>query len=779
MKIKEIRVNRYGPLVNFVLENPGPLTLIHGRNESGKTLLLDAVLRFALSGVRDRNLFSGLDRVEHDPDGYLDILHQEQVLRLPADGTLPELLDLHAEDLRHVLVVRASDLQAPEGAEAEYYASLTDRLMGIHREALLSIRKELQELGRLTNPTSSAILSNTQEDDKLRDRWAAAADLRDQIAELLAGGEEDPADLERALVEQSAARRKAEDRLDVLKEARKREEYRTGRKALEELKAVRRELADLPEVTRGEVETWRDQTRALARAADERQEQKEILADLRTELEEIKEKHQENQRRLEEHRRKAGVVDELKNQADAQARRRRVRRALQGFRPLLIWGLAGLAVLFGTALTGMILRPGEALLEILTVVLGAAAGLDLVGLLTVLIQQGRTASGWEDLRLQAAAHGYQAEDFPDLLQALERVQSELEDLEKTAEGTRSVRDKTEARLEGRQERLEELEGQINRAGKAVHELETATGLRDLEGARQALGRRNDLEDQQRQLVTRLEERYDQGELPLEERTDAWAKSVAALEDFQEAAPGVEHDPEREEQLAGQIQDLTGEIQALEEDLRGFRKQAGGLAAEANRILNPPETLPGETIEDLNVLRDRLEEFLDRVEERKETALTALRLFERIEAAEEEKVRDLFGESDLASRFFREITGGAYQAVEYDPAAGELHVIRPSGKTLRADQLSTGTFDQLYFATRLSLAHQLFGGEPGFLLLDDPFLASDRVRLANQLEMLVELSRKGWQILYFSVKDEVAQGLGKLNGEVPGGITGIRLDQLAP
>jgi len=304
-------------------------------------------------------------------------------------------------------------------------------------------------------------------------------------------------------------------------------------------------------------------------------------------------------------------------------------------------------------------------------------------------------------------------------------------------------------------------------------------LRDLEGARQALSRRDGLEEQQRQLVTRLEERYDQEGLPLEERTAAWAKSVAALEDFQEAAPGVEADPEREEQLAGQIQDLTEKVQTLEEDLRGFRKLSGELAAEANRILNPAEILPGETIEDLTALRDRLEEFLGRVEERKETALTALRLFERIEAAEEEKVRDLFGESDLASRFFREITGGTYQAVEYDPAAGELHVIRPSGKTLRADQLSTGTFDQLYFATRLSLAHQLFGGEPGFLLLDDPFLASDRVRLANQLEMLVELSRKGWQILYFSVKDEVAQGLGKLNGEVPGGITGIRLDPLAP
>lgn len=780
MKIKQIRVNRYGPLSNFLLEDPTPLTLIHGRNESGKTLLLDAVLRIALSGVRERNLFTGLDRVEHDPDGYLEILHHGEVLRLPADGTLPELLDLHAEDLRNVLVVRASDLQVPEGSEADYYASLTDRLMGIHREALLSIREELQEIGQLTNPTSTAILSNTQEDQKLRDRTAEAAHLLEQIDELLAGGAgEDPGEIERALVDKEEIRREAEGRLSQLRAARQREEYRTSREDLGALEAVRRELEALPGVTREQVDAWRDRARELQQAEEEHREQQEHLAGLQVELEEIREAYQEDERRLKALQHKAGAVEELKALADAQARRRKRRRSLEGFRPYLIWGLVGLAVLFGGALIGSIFRPDQALLEVLTVVLGGLSGLALIGLLTVLYQSGRTAGGWEALQLQAAAHGYQAEDFPDLLRSLERVQIELEEIRQAADRTRSVRDKTEARIEERENRLEELEEQRMRAGEAVRELKAATGLEDLDEARRVLSRRGELAEQRQQLLTRLEERYDRSDLPLEERIAAWEEAAADLAEFQDAVPGLPADPEQEQQLAGQIEKLTGEIQDLEEELLDFRKAAGRLAAEANRVLKPPEALPGETIEDLRVLQGRLKGFLEQVEMRKETALTAIRLFERIERAEEEKVRDLFGESDLASRFFREITAGAYQEVAYDPGAGELRVIRPSGETLRADQLSTGTFDQLYFATRLALAHRLFGDEPGFLLLDDPFLASDRIRLANQLEMLAGLSRQGWQILYFSVKDEVAQGLGKLNGEVPGGITGIRMDQLSP
>ncbi|MFO7944512.1 MAG: hypothetical protein R6U51_09480 [Anaerolineales bacterium] len=93
-------------------------------------------------------------------------------------------------------------------------------------------------------------------------------------------------------------------------------------------------------------------------------------------------------------------------------------------------------------------------------------------------------------------------------------------------------------------------------------------------------------------------------------------------------------------------------------------------------------------------------------------------------------------------------------MEYDPDKGTLNVKQPDGDVFNTYQLSTGTYNQLYFSTRLSLAYKILGGEKGFLLLDDPFLAADSIRLANQLDMLVDQVRDGWQIVYFTVKDGV-------------------------
>ena len=39
-------------------------------------------------------------------------------------------------------------------------------------------------------------------------------------------------------------------------------------------------------------------------------------------------------------------------------------------------------------------------------------------------------------------------------------------------------------------------------------------------------------------------------------------------------------------------------------------------------------------------------------------------------------------------------------------------------------------------------------------MDDPFLKSDQKRLENQLEILLKMAKQGWQIIYFSAKNEV-------------------------
>ena len=61
---------------------------------------------------------------------------------------------------------------------------------------------------------------------------------------------------------------------------------------------------------------------------------------------------------------------------------------------------------------------------------------------------------------------------------------------------------------------------------------------------------------------------------------------------------------------------------------------------------------------------------------------------------------------------------------------------------------------------MSLAKRLLGDEHGFLILDDPFLASDSQRLGEQLQILRDLVSHGWQIIYLTVKDEIRRHLAK-------------------
>jgi uncharacterized protein YhaN len=43
-------------------------------------------------------------------------------------------------------------------------------------------------------------------------------------------------------------------------------------------------------------------------------------------------------------------------------------------------------------------------------------------------------------------------------------------------------------------------------------------------------------------------------------------------------------------------------------------------------------------------------------------------------------------------------------------------------------------------------------------MDDPFVKADGRRLQNQMNILRRISQSGWQVIYFSAKDEVRDAL---------------------
>jgi uncharacterized protein YhaN len=90
----------------------------------------------------------------------------------------------------------------------------------------------------------------------------------------------------------------------------------------------------------------------------------------------------------------------------------------------------------------------------------------------------------------------------------------------------------------------------------------------------------------------------------------------------------------------------------------------------------------------------------------------------------------------------------------------IEVFRNDNKRLDAERLSSGTYDQLYLAIRIALGEKILKQDRGFFILDDPFIRSDAERLDKQIDTLSKMSSWGWQILYFSAKEEIRQRLEK-------------------
>ncbi|TET51603.1 MAG: hypothetical protein E3J58_01795, partial [Actinomycetota bacterium] len=164
MKIKKIFIIRYGPLQNIDLDIGPGLQVLWGRNEAGKTLTIDAIVKMMLGGkVRD---FDRINRVEEDPEGF--ILFEDtdgKEIKVSAKKGLAKHIPFAGLDLRNIFIIRDSDLTLKQ--ECGYYKSITDRLTGMNLEKIEDLLSGIKDYGRLTRPSSDADLSDSRDYGKI------------------------------------------------------------------------------------------------------------------------------------------------------------------------------------------------------------------------------------------------------------------------------------------------------------------------------------------------------------------------------------------------------------------------------------------------------------------------------------------------------------------------------------------------------------------------------------------------------------------------------------
>jgi len=106
-------------------------------------------------------------------------------------------------------------------------------------------------------------------------------------------------------------------------------------------------------------------------------------------------------------------------------------------------------------------------------------------------------------------------------------------------------------------------------------------------------------------------------------------------------------------------------------------------------------------------------------------------------------------------YFEIFTNGKYKRVEVkknDKEALEFWLYSDEkGDWVKPEELSGGVIDEFYLAFRLALAALIFGDKKPPLILDDPFVNFDSIRLANTLTFLKTLA-SDYQIIIFTLGD---------------------------
>jgi len=111
-----------------------------------------------------------------------------------------------------------------------------------------------------------------------------------------------------------------------------------------------------------------------------------------------------------------------------------------------------------------------------------------------------------------------------------------------------------------------------------------------------------------------------------------------------------------------------------------------------------------------------------------------------------------GVESAVAGYMEGITSGRYNKVRWNKENARFEVFSTGKEDWIApgSQLSAGTMDQLYLATRLALVGAICGDAKPPLIFDDPFVSFDETRKHNAMDLCKELSGTfGYQIVFLT------------------------------
>lgn len=720
MRIGRVQISRVGPLRGRDLSLEPGLNLVYGRNEAGKTALVDflATQLFRREGRRGTKLATvmrGVDRFSESREGQVELHLDGEVLVYPGAPSLLGELRLGYSGLSGLFCVRSGEMEWPEKEEGEFWAALKKLLSGLP-EGVETLRKEAHSVGGLTETGQRM----NREDRPLldtyraaRERAAALQELRQVLPEAREH-EESIARLEREI-----------ERLDRARRARIAELH--GR-----LEKVRQEREELPRIPRDELERWRElEVREEARA--------QRIAELEEAVRQARERRRLQEEEVARRETVAGELESRRERIQERELEERARDHLSRAREdgavapaggdrrdaLIAGAAAGVAVVLILLVVADLLGPGIG-------IAGALAGAAVAAWLgrrhrrAQRRREEHRRSG-ERLLREAGELGLEATEaveIPGAVEALRREASEAGERLRVAQ----------VELRHAKERLEEARQELESAGERLRE--TREGIEELAS-------RLDVDD-----LPAAEDRH-RRRRDLAGRVERLQSALAELAGSDPEEWAMEPPPD-----AGELPDWDGDRRARLE--RRLEETRGAFREIRDRFVQAGLPTPEDALTELEECRREM-----RAMERDWAAgRLAGAIFARMDESLERRLTEVLADEGpfSAGQVIQRITG-RYVSVSRTGGEG-LSVRDEEGRRFPVAELSRGTRDQVYLALRIALAEAALtstGAAPGgFFLLDDPFLTADWTRRERLVETVSELADSGWQLIYLTCDDHLRE-----------------------
>ncbi|KKK87353.1 hypothetical protein LCGC14_2754090, partial [marine sediment metagenome] len=405
-----------------------------------------------------------------------------------------------------------------------------------------SIKKKLQELGKLTRADSSASLSNGKECGKIKSRLDKAAGLIEEMDTLEDEVKKEGFDrLEEESIRVKEEKDKIREKIEEFEEAGKREKYEKGKEALRALKRAFVKSKDLEVYNQGDSQLWRDNERDIKTGEKEKEQ---LLVEL-NEKERRFQKTSENlkQREQEFHtfkERKKELDNEVKPEIKNYQTKKGELLLKEAKNKFLTFLLAVSTILLGISLLGIIIRPGL-LFYLLAILFSISFVVSSIFKLQLKKEKGSLEQLFEGIKLNLSRFALGADDIEGVLFHIQEFEEQYSKKAGELEEIRGEKNLLQSEMEKlKEERIAGIGDKIKSAHRKIEDVKIKAREESLTKYSQKLRLKLKCEKLAKEQESFLKALLGERGESLEENISHWDEELKELEEYKDRARHIKY-----------------------------------------------------------------------------------------------------------------------------------------------------------------------------------------------------------------------------------------------